>query len=619
MYKNLNVILIILITSLSSFAQTNKPILHGNHWIAITGKPLGATSGAMIFNKGGNAVDAACAMVASTATMWDVLGWGGETQALIYHPKLKKVIGINALGVAPTGATPEFYREKGYSIPPRYGPLAAVTPGTPAGIMVMLAEYGSMSLEEILEPAMEMAKGYPIEAQAANSIERNKDEIKKWKYSKDIFLTNEGKEREAPNEGEIFVQMDLYNTLKKLVKTEREALSNGKNRKEAIYEAYRRFYEGDIADEIARSTQEQGGLITKEDLKNYEVYIEEPLKTTYKDIDVYKLTTWVQSPVLLQSLNMVENLDVKSMGFNSTNYIHNLYQVMNLSFADRDFYYGDPYFEPKEPIQGLLSKEYAKERLKLISDKNNKEIKPGNPYNFQKGENPFLNYIDTWETDNNLDKIKSAFDLNHNMSANYDFEESFMAGTTTVQAADTSGWIVSITPSGGWIPAVIAGNTGIGLSQRMQSFVLDPKDGPYNVLEPGKRPRATLTPTIALKNNEPYLSFAVQGGDSQDQNLLQFFLNMVEFDMNVQEACEAPNINSFQMRSSFGYHENRPGDLLLHESTPNFIRKELRKKGYKLQFRPKTSGPINAIFFDNINKTFQGGSSDFGEDYGIAW
>ena len=611
--------LLIIVSKLNLNAQTNKPILHGKHWIAITGKPLGATAGAMIFSKGGNAVDAACAMVASTATMWDVLGWGGETQALIYNPKLKKVIGINALGVAPSGATPEYYRDKGYSIPPRFGPLAAVTPGTPAGIMVMMAEYGTMSLEEILAPAMEMALGYPIEAQAANSIERNKDEIKKWKYSKDIFLTNQGEEREAPNEGEVFIQKDLYNTLKKLVDTEKEAISRGKNRKEAIYEAYKRFYEGDIAEEIARSTQEQGGLITKEDLKNYEVYIEEPLKISYKDIDVYKLTTWVQSPVLLQSLNMVENLDVRSMGFNSTNYIHNLYQVMNLAFADRDFYYGDPYFDPEEPVEGLLSKDYAKERLKLISNKNNKDIKPGNPYDFQKGKNPFLNYIDSWETDNNLDKIKSAFDLNHNMSDNYDFEESFMAGTTTVQAADTSGWIVSITPSGGWIPAVIAGNTGIGLSQRMQSFVLDPKDGPYNVLEPGKRPRATLTPTIALKNNEPYLSFAVQGGDSQDQNLLQFFLNMVEFDMNVQEAAEAPNINSFQMRSSFGYHENRPGDLLLHDSTPSFIRKELRKKGYKLQFRSKTSGPINAIFFDNTNKTFQGGSSDFGEDYGIAW
>ena len=617
--KNKIILLLIFLINYAQAQNTNKPILHGKHWIAITGKPLGATAGAMIFNKGGNAVDAACAMVAATATMWDVLGWGGETQALIYHPKLKKVIGINALGVAPSGATPEFYKEKGYSIPPKYGPLSAVTPGTPAGIMVMLAEYGTMSLEEILQPSIEMARGYPIEAQAANSIERNKEEIKKWKYSKNIFLTKPGEEREAPNEGEIFIQKDLRNTLLKLIETEKSALKKGKNRKEAIYEAYKRFYEGDIADEIARSTQEQGGLITKKDLKNYKVYIEEPLKTSYKNIDVYKLTTWVQSPVLLQSLNMAENIDLKSMGFNSANYIHNLYQIMNLSFADRDFYYGDPYFDPVEPIEGLLSKDYAKSRIKLITEKNNEKIKPGNPYMFQDGINPFLNYLDTWETDNNLDKIKSAFDLNHNMSENYDYEESFMAGTTTVQAADTSGWIVSITPSGGWIPAVIAGNTGIGLSQRMQSFVLDAKDGPYNVLEPGKRPRATLTPTIALKDNEPFLSFAVQGGDSQDQNLLQFFLNMVEFEMNVQEACEAPNINSFQMRSSFGYHENKPGELLLHDSTPQFIRKELIRKGYKLQFRNKTSGPINAIFFDSINKTFQGGSSDFGEDYGIAW
>ena len=617
--KNKIILLLIFLINYAQAQNTNKPILHGKHWIAITGKPLGATAGAMIFNKGGNAVDAACAMVAATATMWDVLGWGGETQALIYHPKLKKVIGINALGVAPSGATPEFYKKKGYSIPPKYGPLSAVTPGTPAGIMVMLAEYGTMSLEEILQPSIEMAKGYPIEAQAANSIERNKEEIKKWKYSKNIFLTKPGEEREAPNEGEIFIQKDLRNTLLKLIETEKSALKKGKNRKEAIYEAYKRFYEGDIADEIARSTQEQGGLITKKDLKNYKVFIEEPLKTSYKNIDVYKLTTWVQSPVLLQSLNMAENIDLKSMGFNSANYIHNLYQIMNLSFADRDFYYGDPYFDPVEPIEGLLSKDYAKSRIKLITEKNNEKIKPGNPYMFQDGINPFLKYLDRWETDNNLDKIKSAFDLNHNMSENYDYEESFMAGTTTVQAADTSGWIVSITPSGGWIPAVIAGNTGIGLSQRMQSFVLDAKDGPYNVLEPGKRPRATLTPTIALKDNEPFLSFAVQGGDSQDQNLLQFFLNMVEFEMNVQEACEAPNINSFQMRSSFGYHENKPGELLLHDSTPQFIRKELIRKGYKLQFRNKTSGPINAIFFDSINNTFQGGSSDFGEDYGIAW
>ena len=301
----------------------------------------------------------------------------------------------------------------------------------------------------------------------------------------------------------------------------------------------------------------------------------------------------------------------------------------DLKFNEREFDFG----EIKE-MGGKVSHKFvftnnSKKSIQILTvkpscgcttpDWSKKEIKPGNPYDFQKGKNPFLNYIDSWETDNNLDKIKSAFDLNHNMSDNYEFEESFMAGTTTVQAADTSGWIVSITPSGGWIPAVIAGNTGIGLSQRMQSFVLDPKDGPYNVLEPGKRPRATLTPTIALKNNEPYLSFAVQGGDSQDQNLLQFFLNMVEFDMNVQEAAEAPNINSYQMYSSFGTHSKESGRIVVQEDTPPWVKKDLRKMGYNVVTRSLTSGPINAIWFDRKHGTMWGGSSNHGEDYGIGW
>lgn len=164
--------------------NTQKPPLHGKHWMAITGKPLAATAGAMIFTRGGNAVDAACAMLAATCTMWDVLSWGGETQALIYNPKTKKVIAINALGVAPTGATAQFFKDKGMKYPPQYGPLAAVTPGTPGGLMVMLAEYGTMSLKDVLAPAMEMALGYPIEAQTANSIEREKARIKEWPYSK---------------------------------------------------------------------------------------------------------------------------------------------------------------------------------------------------------------------------------------------------------------------------------------------------------------------------------------------------------------------------------------------------------------------------------------------------
>jgi gamma-glutamyltranspeptidase/glutathione hydrolase len=203
--------------------------------------------------------------------------------------------------------------------------------------------------------------------------------------------------------------------------------------------------------------------------------------------------------------------------------------------------------------------------------------------------------------------------------ASLDFEESFYLGTTSVQAADAEGWVVSITPSGGWVPAVIAGRTGVGLSQRMQSFVLDAAEGPYNVLRPGQHPRVTLTPTMALKDGKPFLSFAVQGGDSQDQNLLQFFLNVVEFGMNVQQAAEAPNMNSFQMRSSFGGHESRPGRMLLAESVPDWVRAELRRMGYELTFEERTSGPINAIFFDREHGTFWGGSSHHGEDYGIAW
>ncbi len=594
--------------------RTEKPVLHGKHWVAITGKPLAATAGAAIFHKGGNAVDAAVAMLAATATMWDVLSWGGETQALIYNPHTKKVIGINALGVAPTGATPEFFRKQGMKYPPEYGPLAAVTPGTPGGLMTMLAEYGTMSLADVLEPAMEMAEGYPIERQTADGIERQKERIKRWPYSRKVFLTHPGEEREAPYPGEIFRQPDLLNTLRSLVDAEQKALRAGKSRKEAIMAAYDRFYRGDIAQELVRSVQEQGGLITMDDLADWQVYIEEPVMTTYKGIEVYKLTTWVQGPVMLQALNILENFDLQAMGFNSTRYIHTLYQAMNLAFADRDFYYGDPYYPPEEPIAGLLSKEYAKQRAQQINwSENDPRVKPGDPYPFMGKENPFKQLLENWT---GLDPTTSDALRAPDEDSQ---EESFFAGTTSIETADEEGWVVSVTPSGGWIPAVIAGKTGVGLSQRMQSFVLSEAQNPYNVLEPGKRPRATLTPGMALKGGRPYLSFAVQGGDTQDQNLLQFFLNVVEFGMNVQEAAEAPNIVSYQMHSSFGAHESTPGRLTLNERVQPWTVRELRKMGYRVSTRRYTSGPINAIFFDWEHGSFWGGSSNYGEDYGIAW
>ncbi len=611
---NFKLVILLLLFSSTHAQRTVKPVLHGRHWMAITGKPLGATAGATIFSQGGNAIDAACAMLAATATMYDVLSWGGETQALIYNPKTKKVIGVNALGVAPTGATPEFYKQKDLKYPPQFGPLSAVTPGTPGGLMVMLAEYGSMSLAQVLKPCMEMAEGYPIEAQAANSIERHKKRIKEWPYSKNVFLVHHGEKREAPSAGEVFKQLDLLATLQKLVDAEAKALKKGKSRKNAIYDAYDRFYKGDIAKEFVRSTQEQGGLISMNDLANWQVYLEEPVTTNYKGIDVYKLTTWVQGPVMLQALNMIELFDLKAMGYNSSRYIHTLYQAMNHAFADRDFYYGDPYFPPEEPVKGLLSKKYAAARVKQMNlEKNDPDVKPGDPYKFMSGKNPYLDLLDTWGEEEEEEETSDAlygFD---------DLEKEFFTGTTSIQTTDTDGWVVSITPSGGWIPTVIAGKTGIGLSQRGQSFVLSEEENPYNVIAPGKRPRATLTPAMALKNGKPYLSFAVQGGDTQDQNLLQFFLNIVEFDMNIQEASEAANINSYQMYSSFGDHNKETGRLIVQEQTPPWVMKELKEMGYKVQKRAITSGPINAIYFDWEHGSFWGGSSHHGEDYGIAW
>jgi gamma-glutamyltranspeptidase/glutathione hydrolase len=612
-------LLFIAVASLTANAQiprrTQKPPLHAEHWLAITGKPLSATAGAIIFAKGGNAVDATAAMLAAGCTMWDTLSCGGETQALIYNPHTKKVIGINALGVAPAGATAEFYHSKGYQYPPEYGPLAAVTPGTPGGLLVMLAEYGTMSLADVLAPAIQMADGYPIEAQLVNTIEHDKDWIKKWKYSPSIMLPRDGS---APEPGQLFVQHDLGATWRKLVEAERTALKQGKTRKQAIYAAYDRFYKGDIAREIVRGVQEDGGLFTLADLAKWKVRIEEPVSTTYKGITVYKLPFWQQGPAMLQALNILENADLKSMGFNSPQYIHALYQAMSLAFADRDFYYGDPYFPPEEPTKGLLSKDYAKARYATIDwTKNDPNVKPGDPYPYQNGTNPFSNLLAEWKATNGDTARRSG--QQDVPPADSAFIESFYSGTTSIEAADSAGWVVSVTPSGGWVPAVIAGRTGIGLSQRAQSFVTEAKDGPFNVIEPGKRPRVTLTPTLALKDGAPYLCFSVQGGDSQDQNLLQFFLNVVEWGMTPQQAVEAPNINSYQMRSSFGQHESRPGRILISSTTPMDVRTSLQAMGYTLQLGDRTSGPINAIMLDAKHHTMWGGSSNNGEDYGIAW
>jgi gamma-glutamyltranspeptidase / glutathione hydrolase len=257
----------------------------------------------------------------------------------------------------------------------------------------------------------------------------------------------------------------------------------------------------------------------------------------------------------------------------------------------------------------LLSKDYAKERVRQINkERNDNDIKPGDPYPFEGKTNPYLDQLQKYGT-------ASADPMSK------EYIDNVFLGTTSVEAADKEGWVVSIVPSGGWIPSCIAGKTGVGMSQRAQSFVLDPALNPFNVIAPGKRPRVTLTPGLAMKDGRPYLSFGVQGGDTQDQNLIQFFVNMVDFGMNVQEACEAANINTYQFYLSLGGADRKPkpGNLLLQKDTPPWVQKDLIRMGYKLSFEERTSGPINAIFFDWKHGSFWGGSSNHGDDYGIGW
>lgn len=565
-----------------------------------------------MFERGGNAVDAACAMLAATATLWDTLGWGGETQALVYHPGERRVLAVNALGTAPTGATPEFFRQRKLRFPPEHGPLAAVVPGTPAGLMAMLSEWGRLSLADVLQPALELARGYPIEEQLVRTIERHRDRLEGWPASRAVFFDAEGR---APRPGSLFRQPDLARTLERLLEAEREALAAGKSRKEAIRAARDRFYRGDLAAEIVAATRDAGGLLGLEDLASYEVRIEEPRKTTYRDIEVHKLDVWTQGPVMLQALNLLEPLDLRAMGYNSARYLHTLYQVFSLAFADRDFYYGDPAFPPEEPVAGLLSKAYARERLKLLDpDRHRPDLGPGDPYPFQGGKNPFADLLKRWQPAPGTGPQRPAWQVSR-----AEADDPFHRGTTSVVAADREGWVVAMTPSGAWVPAFVAGSTGIGLSQRMQSFVVEEEDGPFNVVAPGKRPRVTLTPTLALRNDRPWLAAAVQGGDSQDQNLLQFFLNLVEFGMTPQEAAEAANLESQQLRSSFGDHTSRPGRMILRRDTPSWVLRELERMGYRIELQEKTSGPINAVLIDPEHGTFWGASSDHGEDYGIGW
>jgi gamma-glutamyltranspeptidase/glutathione hydrolase len=508
-------------------------------------------AGIRILAQGGNAVDAGVATVlAAGVTEQDHFALGGEIPILI---KLagQPVVAISGIGTAPQRATVAYYQarrrepweEPGHMPPmPAEGILAAPVPGVMDGLILALDRFGTLSFAQVAAPAIEYADGFPITEVFADYIRGTQPLLQLWPYSRDFFLPG----GVAPRRGDIFRAPALAKTLRAMAAAESKTHGDRNERLRAVRDY---FYEGAIAREIADFCDHHGGLMAYDDLAGYHAETDTPRSTTYRGYEISKPGFWTQGPVMIEMLNLLEGFDLRAMGHNSPAYIHTLVEVMKLAFADRDRYYGDPKFS-KIPESTLLSKEYAAERRKLI-DPNHASLEP-RPGAFG-GALP--------------QPITS---------------ESTVAArdTTCVNVVDRERNMFSATPSGGWLPSVIAGDTGLGLSERMQTFVLT--TGHPNQLQPGKRPRVTLSPTLVLKDGQPFLALSTPGGDLQDQTLLQVLLNIIEFGMSPQEAIESPRFNSDHMYSSFDFHAFFAGKLELEHRFPPATIERLSQMGHKV-------------------------------------
>jgi len=612
------------------FAGTGtRPVVMGKHGVVACGHYLAAELGIHIMRSGGNAIDAGVAMVLAESLLeFQAFGFGGEVPTLIYSVRDKKVYEINGNTVAPKAATIPWFKEHGYDMIPGDGWRSDV-PGAgdgfmPAGVCAvpdalvnMLDRFGTMSFAEIAEGAIKFAEdGYPMYSTQRRaiiggyqSVERGLEKRfrEEWPSSGAVFLPN-GK---VPEVGEIFRNLDWANTMKRLVRAERDALIKANGDRHAGLMAVRDFfYKGPIAEEIVKFQRENKftdaeggthyGLLTVEDFAEYTGKIGEPVSINYRGYDVYKCGPWTQGPVFLQQLNILEGYDLKSMGHNSVEYIHTWIEAAKLAHADKEKYYGDPDFV-YVPMAGLLSKEYAAERRKLIdTDHATLELRPGDPYSYdthpeKRPENLNLGPIDKMLHDH---------------------------GTTGTRAIDAEGNMFSATPSGGWFPAspIIPG-LGFCLGTRVQMFYLE--EGHAKSLKGGKQPSTSLTPTLVMKDGKPLMVFGMPGGDLQDQSTLSCFLNVIEFGMDIQDALDAPKFWTRSYPSLFYPHKARTGNLTLERRIKNLDQKVeiLGSKGHNVSLASPWSGDNTMIcIIDHEHKILKAAANPrFVTSYALSW
>ena len=538
-----------------AFAQpphTMYPPVRGTREMIGAGNSMEVEAGFRMLEHGGNAVDAGvAATLGALVTEQDHFGLGGEIPVLI---KLngQAAIAISGIGVAPKKATVEWYAnrkpeswEPAGKIPPipSEGIHAAITPGVLDGLLVALEKYGTMSFSEVSAPALERARGFPAPEIFSEYLTRFDQMMHIWPASYKFFYPNGS----APKPGEVVHMPDLARTFEELSAAERKAHGNRAAKIRAVHDL---FYKGSIAKRIAAFSESSGGLIAYEDLANFHAETDEPRSTSYRGYVVSKPGFWTQGPVMIEALNILEGFDLKAMGHNSPQYLHTVLEAVKLAFADRDRFYGDPKFS-KIPEEILLSKSYAAERRKLIDPSHaSMESRPGN--------------------------IPGSAAPTGSQGSSGNIND-----TTCVDVMDGHGNAFSATPSGAWLPSVIAGDTGMPFSTRLQSFVLTP--GHANQLAPGKRPRVTLSPTLVTKDGQPYLALSTPGGDNQDQALLQVLLNILDFNMTPQEAVEAPRFQSQHFYSSFAFHDFTPGQADLESRIPSATIDRMRELGHTVR------------------------------------
>ncbi|MGB6552962.1 MAG: gamma-glutamyltransferase family protein [Candidatus Binataceae bacterium] len=572
------------------------PLVMGRQAVVATQHYLSASAGARIFARGGNAIDAAVAATLVEGVVNPHMHTiGGEAPMLIYSADARRVVAINGNMMAPARATIAKFRALGKDLIPPSGLLAAGVPAALGALITALSEFGTMALAQVLEPALELAEdGFPMhvglcgepgnsddlnQAGAGASLRANAEKFRtRWPSSARVYLPG----GEVPKPGAIIKNPALAGFYRRLLDSESSAKQQG--RKPALEAARERFYRGDIARDIAAWSDEQGGLLDASDLARFTTRIEEPLSVDYRGVSVFKCGPWSQGPVFLQQLRVLEGFDLRAMRHNSAEYIHTVIESAKLAFADREAYYADPEFT-RVPMDGLLAPRYAELRRGLIDPRHaSMEQRPGDPIAMQ--------------------ALRAAGGAP---------SRPWGQGTVHVTACDRAGNMVAVTASGGWIPSSpVIDALGFPLGSRMQTFYLD--ENHPNALVPGKRPRTTLSPSLAMRAGEPYMAFGTPGGDQQDQWTFQFFLNAVDFGMDLQAAIEAPKFSTPHFASTFYPHNTMPGVLRLEDRIDPRVRAELAERGHQIQVRPPWSeGHVLAVSVDRVSALVRGGCDPRGQ------